>query len=143
MAPHNLKKLHSLHKIPTSLNWCYTHMTTNHIQLFSDQYEFWQGFSFALSRYLCSFCQKFIWRVQLRKIIDVQEKKKSPIKSIYLAGPDVFRPNPFEIANKKKEILAKYGLVGHFPMDNEIDSNFHKDLNKNQRVEKYVFIKSI
>ena len=66
---------------------------------------------------------------QLKKLIDLQDSKKSPIRSIYLAGPDVFRPNPFEIAKKKKDILAKYGLVGHFPMDNEIDSNFLKDLN--------------
>ena len=88
-----MKKLHSLHEIPASLNWYYTHMTTNHIQLFSDQYEFWQGFflhkisasrnwycthitanhiqlfsnqygfSFTLSRYLCCF-----WNVKVDQI---------------------------------------------------------------------------
>jgi nucleoside 2-deoxyribosyltransferase len=40
---------------------------------------------------------------------------------IYLAGPDVFLANPLEIARRKKELCAQYGLIGLFPLDNEID----------------------
>lgn len=36
---------------------------------------------------------------------------------IYLAGPDVFAPNPLEIGRRKKEICEKHGLVGVFPME--------------------------
>jgi nucleoside 2-deoxyribosyltransferase len=37
--------------------------------------------------------------------------------SIYLAGPDVFAPNPLEIGRRKKEICERHGLVGIFPME--------------------------
>jgi nucleoside 2-deoxyribosyltransferase len=40
---------------------------------------------------------------------------------IYLAGPDVFLPDPVEMGRRKKEICARYGLTGLFPLDNEID----------------------
>jgi nucleoside 2-deoxyribosyltransferase len=40
---------------------------------------------------------------------------------IYLAGPDVFLPKPLEMSRRKKEICARYGLTGLFPLDNEID----------------------
>jgi nucleoside 2-deoxyribosyltransferase len=40
---------------------------------------------------------------------------------IYLAGPDVFLPTPLEMGRRKKEICARYGLTGLFPLDNEID----------------------
>jgi nucleoside 2-deoxyribosyltransferase len=40
---------------------------------------------------------------------------------IYLAGPDVFLPNPLEIAAKKKAICIKYGFTGVFPMDTQLD----------------------
>ena len=40
---------------------------------------------------------------------------------VYLAGPTVFLQNAIEIGNMKKDILAKYGMQGHFPFDNEID----------------------
>ncbi|MEM7619689.1 MAG: nucleoside 2-deoxyribosyltransferase [Pseudomonadota bacterium] len=39
---------------------------------------------------------------------------------IYLAGPDVFFPNPKEIAERKKKICQKYGFEGVFPLDVEI-----------------------
>lgn len=40
---------------------------------------------------------------------------------LYLAGPDVFFPNVKDIAKAKKEICAKYGATGLFPLDNKID----------------------
>jgi nucleoside 2-deoxyribosyltransferase len=40
---------------------------------------------------------------------------------LYLAGPDVFYPNVKDIAKAKKEICAKYGATGLFPLDNKID----------------------
>ena len=39
----------------------------------------------------------------------------------YLAGPDIFFPNPFDIAAEKIEILKKHDIIGHFPLDNTID----------------------
>src|SRR5688500_7828885 len=43
--------------------------------------------------------------------------------TIYLAGPEVFMEDPLSIAEKKKEICRKYGLVGLYPLDNVIDFN--------------------
>ena len=43
------------------------------------------------------------------------------MKKVYLAGPDVFLPEPVEMGRRKKEICAKHGLIGLFPLDNEID----------------------
>ncbi|MFT4115918.1 nucleoside 2-deoxyribosyltransferase [Bradyrhizobium sp.] len=40
---------------------------------------------------------------------------------IYLAGPDVFLPDAIEIGRRKAAICAFYGLVGLYPLDNEID----------------------
>jgi nucleoside 2-deoxyribosyltransferase len=40
---------------------------------------------------------------------------------VYLAGPDVFLLKPLEMGLRKKEICARYGLTGLFPLDNEID----------------------
>ena len=40
---------------------------------------------------------------------------------VYLAGPDVFLPEPLETARRKKELCAQYGLTGLFPLDNAID----------------------
>ena len=40
---------------------------------------------------------------------------------VYLAGPDVFLPKPPEMSRRKKEICARYGLTGLFPLDNVID----------------------
>jgi nucleoside 2-deoxyribosyltransferase len=42
-------------------------------------------------------------------------------KKVYLAGPDVFLPEPVEMGRRKKEICARYGLIGLFPLDNEIN----------------------
>jgi len=39
---------------------------------------------------------------------------------IYLAGPEVFLPNAKEVGKKKKDLCAKYGFEGLFPLDNEV-----------------------
>lgn len=40
---------------------------------------------------------------------------------IYLAGPDVFLPDPLKIARVKQEICQKYGFAGMFPFDSGLD----------------------
>jgi len=40
---------------------------------------------------------------------------------VYLAGPDVFLTDAKAISHRKKEICARFGLIGLFPLDNEID----------------------
>lgn len=40
---------------------------------------------------------------------------------IYLAGPDVFLPEPLKVARVKQEICQRYGFVGAFPFDNSLD----------------------
>jgi nucleoside 2-deoxyribosyltransferase len=42
------------------------------------------------------------------------------LPSVYLAGPDVFCPDAKAIGKAKCELLQRYGLVGHFPLDNEV-----------------------
>jgi len=39
---------------------------------------------------------------------------------IYIAGPDVFLPDPGPITARKKEILADLGLFGCAPLDNSV-----------------------
>lgn len=40
---------------------------------------------------------------------------------IYLAGPDVFLPDPHAAAAAKKQVCADYGFVGVFPLDKALD----------------------
>jgi nucleoside 2-deoxyribosyltransferase len=40
---------------------------------------------------------------------------------IYLAGPDVFLPDPLEAGRRKAEICARYGLIGLYPLDNTVN----------------------
>lgn len=40
----------------------------------------------------------------------------SSLLPVYLAGPDVFRPDAFELGQRKKEICARFGLDGRFPL---------------------------
>jgi len=40
---------------------------------------------------------------------------------VYLAGPDIFLPNPIEHGEKLKKICTKYGLQGLYPLDNQFD----------------------
>jgi nucleoside 2-deoxyribosyltransferase len=39
---------------------------------------------------------------------------------IYLAGPDVFLPDPGALAERKRKLCADYGFVGVSPVDNEV-----------------------
>jgi len=39
---------------------------------------------------------------------------------IYLAGPDVFLPDAAAVGERKKQICAEHGLVGLFPLDNDL-----------------------
>ena len=45
----------------------------------------------------------------------------APLTRVYLAGPEVFLPDPFTIGGRKKKLCADYGFVGLYPMDNEAD----------------------
>src|SRR5665213_389413 len=40
---------------------------------------------------------------------------------IYLAGPDVFLPDAIDIGRRKAELCRQHGLIGLFPLDNEVD----------------------
>jgi len=40
---------------------------------------------------------------------------------IYLAGPDVFLPDAFEIGRRKAELCMRHGLTGLYPLDNAVD----------------------
>ncbi len=54
-----------------------------------------------------------------RKTEPMPEGKGRPV--VYLAGPDVFLPDAREIGEAKRQICENLGLVGLFPLDNEID----------------------
>jgi nucleoside 2-deoxyribosyltransferase len=41
--------------------------------------------------------------------------------SVYLAGPDVFLPDAFEIGRRKIDLCMRHGLSGLYPLDNVID----------------------
>jgi len=43
--------------------------------------------------------------------------KGAPEMRVYLSGPDVFFPNAIEIGHAKKEICARFGLEGVYPLD--------------------------
>jgi nucleoside 2-deoxyribosyltransferase len=45
------------------------------------------------------------------------------MKTIYLAGPDVFESNSDEIGERKKHLCANYGFIGLYPSDNELQSD--------------------
>jgi nucleoside 2-deoxyribosyltransferase len=42
--------------------------------------------------------------------------------SVYLAGPDVFLPDAFEVGRRKIELCRRHGLTGLYPLDNAIDA---------------------
>jgi nucleoside 2-deoxyribosyltransferase len=43
------------------------------------------------------------------------------LKRVYLAGPEVFLLNAKEVGEQKKHLCRKYGFIGVFPLDNEVD----------------------
>jgi len=53
---------------------------------------------------------------------------------IYLAGPDVFLPDPMAMAEAKKRICAAHGLAGVFPLDKELDLSGLEPLQAGQRI---------
>ena len=44
------------------------------------------------------------------------------VPNIYLAGPEVFLPDARSIGKKKKDLCARYGFAGVFPLDADFDS---------------------
>lgn len=48
-------------------------------------------------------------------------------KVVYLAGPDVFEPDPTAVGEKKKAICESYGYTGLYPLDNEIPEQESKE----------------
>ena len=50
------------------------------------------------------------------------------MKKIYIAGFDVFKPNSKEIGQKYKFTCKEYGFEGLYPLDNEIDESWSKDV---------------
>lgn len=42
------------------------------------------------------------------------------MRQVYLAGPDVFLPNAVAVGTAKKTLCAQAGLIGLFPLDNEV-----------------------
>lgn len=40
---------------------------------------------------------------------------------LYLAGPEVFRPDAIEYARTQRSLCVQYGFIGLHPMDNNID----------------------
>lgn len=44
------------------------------------------------------------------------------MKKVYIAGPDVFRPDAVEHGRRCKAVCAEYGLIGLYPFDNEADT---------------------
>ncbi len=42
------------------------------------------------------------------------------MKTIYLAGPDVFEPDALNIGENLKKLASQYGFIGLFPLDNNI-----------------------
>jgi len=43
------------------------------------------------------------------------------MKKIYIAGPDVFEKDSFEIGKKLRALCESYGFEGLYPLDNEVD----------------------
>ncbi|MCZ8344151.1 MAG: nucleoside 2-deoxyribosyltransferase [Leptospira sp.] len=48
-------------------------------------------------------------------------------KSIYLAGPEVFFPNAFEVLQQNKELCAKKGYLALTPFDGDVPKNLARD----------------
>lgn len=59
------------------------------------------------------------------------------MKSIYLAGPDVFELNAIELGNEYSKTCEKYGFKGLFPLDNVINFSQEKE-----EIAKEIFTKN-
>jgi nucleoside 2-deoxyribosyltransferase len=60
------------------------------------------------------------------------------LKKIYLAGPDVFEQNAIEIGKRYVDLCSKYGFLGLYPLDNEIEFSDNK-----HQVAKDIFIANV
>lgn len=49
------------------------------------------------------------------------EREDIKMKKVYLAGWDVFKPDAIQEGRRLKELCAKYGFEGLYPLDNECD----------------------
>jgi len=47
---------------------------------------------------------------------------------VYLAGPDVFFADARAVAAAKRELCARHGLIGHFPLDDVPAANLRHDV---------------
>jgi len=47
------------------------------------------------------------------------------MKTIYLAGPDVFEPDALKQGERLKALCAAFGFEGLFPLDNAIEAHDH------------------
>jgi nucleoside 2-deoxyribosyltransferase len=56
------------------------------------------------------------------------------MKTIYLAGPDVFLPDALEKGEEMKRVCAAYGHAGHFPLDNVIEGSDPIDVAEKIRI---------
>ncbi|NLY64367.1 MAG: nucleoside 2-deoxyribosyltransferase [Alcaligenaceae bacterium] len=48
------------------------------------------------------------------------------MKKIYLAGPDVFRPDAVEYGNQLKSLCSAFGFEGLYPLDNQAPDGLSK-----------------
>jgi nucleoside 2-deoxyribosyltransferase len=60
------------------------------------------------------------------------------MKKIYIAGFDVFKPDSKEIGKAHKLTCKTYGYEGLYPLDNEIDSSWSK-----QVAREFIYTKNI
>ncbi len=58
------------------------------------------------------------------------------MKSIYIAGPSVFREDAIEYGNKLKELCLKYGFIGLYPLDNEFTNSTEIALGNYRLIDK-------
>lgn len=56
------------------------------------------------------------------------------MKRIYLAGPDVFEPNPTWVGEQLKDLCRCYGFEGAFPLDGQVDLNYGTPRAKAMRI---------
>jgi len=80
---------------------------------------FWKLFGFEFAIIMCT--TVILGEMHFLQRISSKITKGGKLK-IYLAGPDVFLPNATEVGNMKKNICDKYGFIGLFPFDNEVDA---------------------
>ncbi len=56
------------------------------------------------------------------------------MRTVYLAGPDVFLPDAVAVGRRKKELCAKYGFEGLYPFDDEI-----RTTSQNERRDRLIY----